>query len=193
VFLDFRKYAKDNGDNYDVASTRPISYSELVACGKAQGIDIRPAAQGGDIKIGDILLIRSGFVEMYYEKTPEERKAISLRPHGGPGPSGQKWVGLEQSEEIIDWLHDCYFAAVGGDAPSFEAWPTQKGYHLHEYILAMWGMPLGEMLDLEALAKKAHERKRYFVFFNSNPANCPGKFFCPINLSNPSLIGLQLG
>jgi hypothetical protein len=134
VLLDYRSYAKSKGNNYEVASSHPISYSELAACGKSQGIDIRPAAQGGDIKIGDILLVRSGFVEMYHEKTPEERAAISLRKHGGQSNSEQKWAGLEQSEEIIDWLHDCYFAAVGGDAPSFECWPTQKGKMLTIFL-----------------------------------------------------------
>lgn len=47
-------------------------------------------------------------------------------------------------------------------------------YHLHEYILALWGMPLGEMLDLEKLAKTCREKNRWFFFFNSAPANCPG-------------------
>mgnify|MGYP001940372907 CR=1 FL=1 len=47
-------------------------------------------------------------------------------------------------------------------------------YHLHEYILALWGMPLGEMLDLEKLAKTCREKNRWFFFFTSAPANCPG-------------------
>jgi hypothetical protein len=48
-------------------------------------------------------------------------------------------------------------------------------YHLHEYILALWGMPLGEMLDLEKLAQTCREKNRWFFFFTSAPANCPGK------------------
>jgi hypothetical protein len=36
-------------------------------------------------------------------------------------------------------------------------------------------MPLGEMLDLEKLAQKCRERNRWFFFFTSSPANCPGK------------------
>jgi hypothetical protein len=52
-------------------------------------------------------------------------------------------------------------------------WPD---YYLHEYILALWGMPLGEMLDLEKLAQTCHEKNRYFFFFTSAPANCPGMF-----------------
>jgi hypothetical protein len=46
---------------------------------------------------------------------------------------------MSQEDEVLDWLHDCYFAAVAGDSPTFEAWPTQREKHLHEYILALWG------------------------------------------------------
>lgn len=49
-------------------------------------------------------------------------------------------------------------------------------YHLHEYILALWGMPLGEMLDLEKLASTCREKNRWFFFFSSAPANCKGMF-----------------
>lgn len=54
-------------------------------------------------------------------------------------------------------------------------------YHLHEYILALWGMPLGEMLDLERLAETCKERKRYTFFFSSTPANVPGGVSSHVN------------
>lgn len=82
---------------------------------------------------------------------------------------------------MLDWLHDCYFATVGGDAPAFEAWPTHDKYHLHEYILALWGMPLGEMLDLEKLAKRCQELGKYTFFFTSAPANVPGGVSSHVN------------
>jgi len=43
----------------------------------------------------------------------------------GPEDPSQ-YAGLSQEEEVVDWLHDCYFSAVGGDMPSFEAWPTHE-------------------------------------------------------------------
>jgi hypothetical protein len=42
-----------------------------------------------------------------------------------------------------------YFAAVGGDAPAFEAWPRKTDWYLHEYLLSLWGCLIGEMFDLE--------------------------------------------
>ncbi|CAI6328896.1 unnamed protein product [Periconia digitata] len=179
ILLDYRSYAHKKGIAYDPFDYYPISFEELYQCGKDQGIDIRPAAQGGDIRIGDMLFIRSGWKEAYDSKTPEVRAEAALRH--GEGMEGQRWAGVSQEERMIDWLHDCYFAAVAGDSPTFEAWPTHEEYHLHEYILALWGMPLGEMLDLEKLAVKCRERGRWVFFFSSAPANCPGGVSSHVN------------
>jgi hypothetical protein len=87
-----------------------------------------------------------------------------------------RWAGVSSEDEMIDWLHDSYFAAIAGDAPSFEAWPSRRadGGMLHEYILALWGMPLGELFDLEKLAEACRRKGRWSFFFSSAPANVPG-------------------
>lgn len=54
-------------------------------------------------------------------------------------------------------------------------------YHLHEFILALWGMPLGEMLDLERLALRCKELGKYTFFFTSSPANVPGGVSSHVN------------
>ncbi|KAF2462407.1 hypothetical protein BDY21DRAFT_383324 [Lineolata rhizophorae] len=174
VLLDYAAYAAKMGARFDSFDYHEISWDELYQCGKDQGIDIRPAAQGGDIKVGDILFVRSGWVEQYYQKTPEERHRLATRETTHGPDSKLRYAGVSQEEKVLDWLHDCYFAAVSGDGPTFEAWPTQREYYLHEYILALWGMPLGEMLDLEKLAQKCREHNKWFFFFSSTPANCRG-------------------
>jgi len=184
VLLDYRSYALAHGINYDAYTSHRISYADLEACGKWQGIDIRPVAQGGDIKVGDLLFIRSGWKEAYDSKSEDERARLATRHASLDGkPEGEilEFVGVKQEEAVKDWLHDAYFAAVAGDAPSWEAWPTNQDYYLHEYILALWGMPLGEMLDLERLAAKCKERNRWFFFFTSAPANCPGGVSSHVN------------
>lgn len=181
VLLDYRSYATSQSITYDTATPHAITLDELKKCGTSQGINILPASQGGDIKIGDILLIRTGWTEDYYARTPEERAALALRGVDESHSGEAQWVGVQQSEEMKDWLHDCYFSAVGGDQPAFERWPTPEKYYLHEYILALWGMPLGEMLDLEKAAEISRRNKRWTFFFSSAPANCPGGVSSHVN------------
>ncbi|RAK85918.1 hypothetical protein BO79DRAFT_271598 [Aspergillus costaricaensis CBS 115574] len=171
ILLDYKLYADTHSISYDPYTTHRITYASLQACAQSQGLDIRPASQGGDIQPGDILLIRSGFVERYNALTPEKRAQYVLnRAH-----SDLQFAGVSQEEPILDWLHDCYFAAVAGDSPTFEAWPPEKEFgFIHQQILALWGMPLGEMWDLEKLARRCREIGRWVVFVTSAPANVVG-------------------
>lgn len=170
VLLDFATWAAGRKRSYDIFDpASAISYSTLVAVGKSQGIDIRPAAQGGDIQVGDLLLVRSGFIAADRKLPTKERETKHAPPDGE-----QRYMGLEQSDEILDWLHDSYFAAVAGDAPSFEAWPTRTGYYLHEYLLARWGIPIGELWDLEGLAERCYLENRYRFLLTSAPVNVEG-------------------
>ncbi len=79
-----------------------------------------------------MLFIRSGFIKAYYSKPVEERNQLALRPHELGENDGQRWAGVKQEDAMLDWLHDCYFATVAGDSPSFEAWPTNQGLLLSE-------------------------------------------------------------
>jgi kynurenine formamidase len=168
ILIDFGTYAQEKGLKFDCFSHYEISLEDLMECAHAQGLDPRPQSQGGDICPGDILFVRSGWLDAYNSSTPEKREAMATRRK-------QEYAGLGQSDGMVEWLHDCYFAAVAGDAPSFEAWPTKHGYFLHEYLLALWGVPIGEMLDLERLSRRCQELKRWKFFFTSSPANCPSK------------------
>ncbi|RFU33147.1 hypothetical protein B7463_g3187, partial [Scytalidium lignicola] len=171
LFLDFYSFSQASGKTYDPWTYYPFSYADLAACGRAQGIDIRPESQGGDVKPGDLLLVRGGWTDTYHNKTPKERTQIATRKHwlGPDDPS--TYAGLSQEQQVVDWLHDCYFSAVGGDMPSFEAWPSKEKYYLHEYLLACWGVPIGEMFDLEKLAEVCKAERRWWVFITSAPAN----------------------
>lgn len=103
VLLDFATYAEANGINFDPYDNDKITHAMLVAVGKSQGIDIRPENQGGDIKIGDILLIRSGFLKRYRSIDTQERVQKHLRTNTFGPDTEQRYGGVEQSEEILDW------------------------------------------------------------------------------------------
>ena len=45
---------------------------------------------------------------------------------------------------------------------------------LHEACLPGWGMPIGELFDLEALAEAAERHKRWSFFLTVCPLNVEG-------------------
>lgn len=119
--------------------------------------------QGTSFRRGDILFIRTGWTEAYTRLSTAEQQTLAATY---PPPA----IGLESSEETLRWLWDHEFAAVVGDQPSFEAWPCQNlDFLLHEWILAGWGMPIGELFDLKQLSEECRKRARWEFFFSSMP------------------------
>ncbi|RLL98504.1 hypothetical protein CFD26_106026 [Aspergillus turcosus] len=160
VLLDHYSWAKKHGRPYDPFSGYAIPSSELEQVAIEQNVKFQP---------GDILLVRSGYVSRYYEMQKENPAKLEDLAHN------PAYAGVEQSEDMKKFLHDNYFAAVGGDAPAFEAWPRKTDWYLHEYLLSLWGCLIGEMFDLELLSKACEERQRWTFFFTSAPFNTPGK------------------
>ncbi|MCJ1249650.1 hypothetical protein MMC30_006876 [Trapelia coarctata] len=99
--LDYRGFANKSGITYDSYEAHRITYEQLYQCGKDQGIDIHPESEGGDVKIGDLLFIRSGFIEAYNNKPSDERARLATRPHQVGPDDGQRWAGVAQEEEAL--------------------------------------------------------------------------------------------
>ena len=74
-----------------------------------------------------------------------------------------------------------------------EAWPCQNlEFRLHEWLLAGWGMPIGELFDLEMLSEECRRRKRYTFFFSSVPLKV-GRGHADMGITeNMSLTELQV-
>ncbi|KAH8666754.1 hypothetical protein BX600DRAFT_397622 [Xylariales sp. PMI_506] len=160
VLLDYYAWKLKKGEPYDPLTSHAIQLDELLAVAKDQNIAFER---------GDILIIRSGYTSAYYEH--EKTDPARLEASGVPMPS---LAGVAQTEEIRTWLHDSYFSAVAGDAPAWECWPPPKEWQLHEFLLGLWGIPIGEMFDLEALAKQCEKKQRWSFLFVSTPLNMPG-------------------
>ncbi|TBU41908.1 putative cyclase-domain-containing protein [Dichomitus squalens] len=173
VLLDLVKYYTEKHGKlpYDPFTTHAIPLEDLQAAAKAQGVTFQPA---------DILILRVGFMLRYYGATQEERDGLPDKP--------ETFAGIEQSEDMKRFLWDNHFAAIASDQPSLERWPPPEGVrHLHSTLLGLWGMPIGEFFDLEALAKHCAETGRYTFFFSSWPLNVLGGVASPPNaaVSNP--------
>lgn len=171
VFLDYKLYADENGISYSPFDSHRISIDVLEKVAKKQGVDFRP---------GDVLIIRSGFTEGLTGQAPEKQQEL-LGTH--------KTCGVEGTEESAKWFWNKHFAAVAGDAIAFEAIPPivngkEAGVAelvLHQYFLALYGMPIGELWDLKELSDTCKRLGRYSFLLTSVPLNVPGGIGSPPN------------
>ena len=167
VLLDWRSYALQKNISYSPFETYGIPLSQLLEVAKIQGVKFKP---------GDVLLIRTGWTEEYYKQSPEEQVELAER-------SVRASCGVEATREMLKWHWDMAFSAVASDTNAYEAWPSPKpwGVSCHEVLLSGWGMPIGEVWDLESLAAKCKELGRWEFYLVSSPLNVPAGVASPSN------------
>ena len=110
ILIDYHSWAQKRGIDHPATERTCITVKELEQIAKEEQVDFRP---------GDILIIRSGWVDWYNRASANERVA---------GVHGDKFIGLEGTEETVAWLWDHHFAAVAGDTLAFEAWPPKPPF-----------------------------------------------------------------
>lgn len=172
VLIDYKAWADKKGIKYDLFDAHRIQISEIEHVAADQGVSFRQ---------GDVLIIRTGFTEALSTMTGQQQSEAL---------SAYRTIGVDGSKESAKWFWNRHFAAVAGDAIAFEAMPPLNddgsegpvsGLVLHQYFLAMFGMPIGELWDLEALSKTCSRFGRYSFMLTSSPLNVPGSIGSPPN------------
>ncbi|KAJ6187281.1 hypothetical protein N7519_002189 [Penicillium mononematosum] len=164
ILIDYYTWASEKGIEYNPLSTHAVPLDAVKDIARENGIEFRP---------GDILFLRTGFVNGYLQLNSTQREEVSKAP---------RFPGLSQSRETTEWLWERQFSAVAGDNPAFECVPSANPeWLLHPILLAGWGTPIGELFDLEALAEKCKKLKRWSFFLTSAPLNYTGAVATPPN------------
>jgi len=174
VLIDYKAYADKKNIKYSAFESHRITTEDIEAVAKEQGVSFRQ---------GDVFIIRSGFTEALTGMSSKEQdKALGTH----------RTCGVQGNKATAKWFWDHHFAAVAGDAIAFEALPPiledeggQEGQiHqlvLHQYFLALMGMPIGELWDLKALSEQCAKTGRYTFLLTSSPLNVPGSVGSPPN------------
>lgn len=186
VLLDYVSFCARRDIPLDPLASASIPLAHLDEMARDAGVEFRS---------GDVLFVRSGFIQAYERLDAAGQKAIPERP-------APDFVGVEPSPEVLRWIWECGIAAVAGDAPSFERAPVEKQWEavgkdmwagepwaeemqwgglLHQFLLGGWGVPIGEMFDLEALSEKCKALGRWTFFLSSVPLKVPGGVASPPN------------
>jgi kynurenine formamidase len=170
VLIDYQRFADNHGIAFTPDEGSGITAEQLQAAADWQGLSFQT---------GDILLLRTGWIEWYDGLNEEQRTQLAE-------PGALRASGLAQREDSLRFLWGNHFAAVASDTPSFEAAPLpapsgESGEALHDTIIGLWGMPIGEMFTLDALASACAADQRYEFFFTSAPLNKLGGVASPPN------------
>lgn len=154
VLLDYISWAESQGRQPSTLQTTQIPLSDLKKVAAAQNLSFHP---------GDILFVRSGYMKSFQALSADQVESYASQPiHPA--------IGVQAGEEILRWVWENRFSAVAGDMPAFEALPFQSREHwMHEWLLAGWGVPIGELFDLEKLAVECKRLKKWSFFFSSVP------------------------
>lgn len=137
------------------------------------------ASQHTHIERGDLLCVRTGY--------PAHRDGCS-----GPIPRGH--AGLAQSYDVIEWLWDRRIPLVAGDTVALECVPTvadspfgptdavdDNDRLMHATLIALMGMVIGELWDLDALASDCATDGRYEFLLVVKPLALTGGVGSPPN------------
>ena len=157
VLLDIARYKGKDA----LATSEPISADDLQGCAERQGVSV------GE---GDFVLVRTGQME-------ERRQSGGWGDFaGGPAP------GLAIS--AADFFCPRNVAAVATDTWGTEVLPNETPdvfQPLHIIMLVNAGIHLGEMWDMEALAKDCADDGVYEFMLVAPPLTVTGAVGSPVN------------
>ncbi|MGO9602834.1 MAG: cyclase family protein [Candidatus Binataceae bacterium] len=164
VLADVARYYDRTGKKINFTKPESIPLEDLEATLAAEKVTLRT---------GDILLIRIGWTKFYLSASAEVKAELA---HETVVP------GIEGTARVARWIWDNHLAAVASDSPALEALPKSEGEDfLHFHMLSFFGMPIGEMWNLEGLADDCAADSRYDFFLTSAPLNVPGGVGSPPN------------
>ncbi|MCG7207436.1 cyclase family protein [Streptomyces arenae] len=182
VLLDLERHLRTCGTAISQDTSHAVSADDLEETRAAQGTEIRP---------GDIVLIRFGWLHWYLrEASPDMRASLQVE---------QFHPGLVQSHEVLAWLWDHRVSLVAADNFALECWPaapdspffTQAEHvqgvrdpHsgiMHRALIGLLGMPIGELWDLDALAAACAADQRWSFLLTVSPLSVVGGVGSPAN------------
>ena len=171
VLLDVAHYLEQQGTPLEQTKKFSIDSALLERVAHAQQVTLGA---------GDIVLLRTGWLTWYKQLDAVGRDA--LRNTLRPGEGGFACPGLDASQTTAAWIWDQHLAAIAADNVALEALPVDAAVgFLHRRLIALQGMPIGEVWDLDEVASECANDGVYEFMLMSAPLNLPGGVGSPPN------------
>ena len=159
VLLDIARYKRVK----HLASGEPITLDDLQGAAKGQGVQIQNH---------DAVLVRTGFVNIFYGEGPEHY------------PKDQNEPGIAYGEGLVEWFHEMEISTFGADTVSAEqtiSTTSDAMFPMHILLLNYLGIPIHELLWLEDLAADCERDGRYEFLYVCSPLKFVGGTASPVN------------
>ena len=154
----------------DVARHRAVESLEAGEVIEASELDAVCAAQGVEVLPGDMVLLRTGFMQRWWQLESDDERAAYFGGAPGIGRSSIPWVAA----------HD--IAAIAADTVGVEVMPCEDElYPVHKRLLVDLGVTIGEFFVLEELAADCAADGVYEFFLAAQPLHLPRAVGSPIN------------
>jgi kynurenine formamidase len=164
VLADVARHAAGQGRPLPPRAGVPVTVADLRDTLATQQVTLQP---------GDVLILRTGFVEAYLAAPPGDRARWAEEPD---------CPGLHGGEEMAEFLWDEGVAAVVADNPAVEVIPGDAAAgSLHRRLIPLLGFALGELFSVGPLAADCATDRRWTCLFMSAPLNLPGGVGSPAN------------
>jgi kynurenine formamidase len=140
-------------------------------------LDAVAASQGVEIRSGDMVLVRTGYLGAWYQLDAVEDYVAKTVDWWNSEP------GL--SIDVLDWLHVHDAAAVAVDNWGVEPVPFEsdsgRPFPFHQGAIPGLGLTLGEFWWLDDLGRACEEEQRWEFFLAAQPLNVTNASGTPLN------------
>lgn len=151
-----------------------ITLEELQDCAEDQSVDIQKR---------DILLVRTGAIESYYEMGPEAYREEYTADHGEDTPEANI-PGITYTKELVKWFDDMEIPAYCTDTLAIEqsiSDETGTFNPLHGPFLRDLGLSVSEINDFGELAEDCANDGKYDFLYIAAPLKINTGSAGPVN------------
>jgi len=157
-----------------LAPNSRITLEELRACADAQGVSIEKR---------DVLNVRTGATELWYEEGPDAYVAEYF-DEDDDGEAAVRFPGVTYSSDFLEWVHEMEIPAYCTDNIGFEqsvSEVTGTVHPLHRPLIRDLGIAGNELSMYDELAAHCADDGRYDFLYVAMPLEIRGGTAGPVN------------
>jgi kynurenine formamidase len=157
----------------DIARHLGVDWLEPTTIIQPELLDEVAAAQGLQVRPGDIVLLRTGSLKRWWTLDSDEARLEWFSASPGPGLACVQWYA--EHDVAASAADNFSFEAVPGEMPETRMFPV------HQPLIVDLGMPIGELWVLDELADACAQDGSWEFLLVAPPLHLPRAVGSPLN------------